>query len=64
MSVDEIGQLWRRYKQAPGQVDRVWITDVDGDIVVFHATVWGEAPESALDRLSDIVETVEFLPRT
>ncbi len=52
-----------RYLQAPGQVDRIWIVDVNGDILVFHATVWAGTPKSTLEDLTHVVESVQFVPR-
>ena len=53
-----------RYLQEPGQVDRIWIVDVEDDTIVFHATAWAGAEKTALEQLTDMVESVDFVPRT
>jgi hypothetical protein len=49
-----------RYMQEPDQVDRYWIIDVDGDVMVFHATVGAGVPKSRFDQLTEMVESAEF----
>src|SRR5262249_43538518 len=50
-----------RYQQAPGQVDWLWILDVDGQRLVVDATYLADA--SAYDRseLDPVVRSIRFL---
>jgi hypothetical protein len=57
------GKGWAstRYQQAPGQVDRLWILDVDGARLVIDAFLMPDAPESAVDELESVVNSIRFL---
>jgi hypothetical protein len=50
-----------RYMEGPGEFDKLWILNVDGDVVVLTVTAEADDPTSALDRLADIVESAEFI---
>ena len=52
-----------RYLQEPGQIDRIWIVDVDGDTLVLNATIWSAAKRDTLQRLTAMVESVDFVAR-
>jgi hypothetical protein len=47
-----------------GEFDRLWILDVDGEVVVLTVTAGAGVPQVALDRLARTVETAVFVPRT
>jgi hypothetical protein len=49
-----------RYQQAPGQVDRLWILDVDGFRLVIDAFIMPGAPQLDIDDLLAAVESVQF----
>ena len=49
---------------APGDFDRLWILDVAGDVVVLTVTAEAGVSQAALDRLTGMVESVEFVPRS
>jgi hypothetical protein len=49
-----------RYQQLPGQVDRVWILDVDGDRLVIDAFYLPATPEVDRRAIDDIVASIEF----
>jgi hypothetical protein len=53
-----------RHMGAAGEFDRLWILDVGGDVLVLTVTADTGVPKSALDRLTKLVETVEFVPRS
>ena len=53
-----------RYMGGPGEFDRLWILDVAGDVVVLTVTADASVPQTALDRLTRMVEAVEFVPRS
>jgi hypothetical protein len=53
-----------RLPHSPGQVDDLWILDVDGERIVidaFYVYVPG-APDALREELTQIVESIEFLP--
>jgi hypothetical protein len=52
-----------RHMQEPGQVDRLWILDVEGEVVVLQATAVPGVSDADRDRLSDMVESAEFVAR-
>ena len=49
-----------RYQQVPGQVDRLWILDVDGQPVVIDASYAPDAPVAVREELAAIVGTLRF----
>ena len=53
-----------RHMGAAGEFDRLWILDVGGDVLVLTVTADTGVPKSALDRLAELVESVEFVPRS
>ena len=49
-----------RYHQFPGQIDELWIVDVNGEVAVIDAT-WGDAtPAKALTELRAILDSMTF----
>lgn len=49
-----------RWQQFPGQIDEMWILDVDGTVAVVDAS-WGPAtPDDALAELRSIMESMSF----
>lgn len=53
-----------RHFGGPGEFDRLWILDVAGDVVVLTVTADAGVPKTALDRLTRMVNSVEFAPRS
>jgi len=51
-----------RWQQAPGQVDMLWILDVDGQRVVFDASRSGNLDPQAEAELKDMVTSTTFAP--
>ena len=49
--------------QEPGQVDRLWILDVDGNTVVLHATAVPAVTREWRQRQTTMVESVGFVVR-
>lgn len=49
-----------RYQQMAGQVDRLWILDVDGEVIVVDATHGPDATPEQIAELEAIVATVRF----
>jgi hypothetical protein len=47
-----------RYHQGNGQIDHLWILDVNGDRLVVDATYFPSTPETVRDQLWDIVDSV------
>jgi hypothetical protein len=50
-----------RYMEAPGQLDRNWILDVEGDVVVLQITASPGVPRAAREQLTGMVESVDFI---
>jgi hypothetical protein len=50
-----------RYQQAPGQIDRLWILDVEGERLVVDASYVPGATEQDLNELADVVESIRFV---
>ena len=50
-----------RHMESAGVVDRLWIVDVDGQVVVIDTTASPDVPRRAFDRMSEIVKSVEFV---
>jgi hypothetical protein len=53
-------QAGERYQQVAGQVDRLWILDVQGQTVVVDATYSPDTSEADRDELGQIVESLLF----
>lgn len=52
-----------RHMGAPGEFDRLWLLDVQGEVVVLTVTAEADDPESSLAQLADMVESAEFIAR-
>jgi hypothetical protein len=49
-----------RNAQGPGQIDELWIVDVDGVIVILDATYGPAAPADLVDEMRAMVESATF----
>jgi hypothetical protein len=49
-----------RHHQGPGQIDKLWILDVDGHLVVIDTAFYAGTPQEVIDELDAIVETATF----
>lgn len=49
-----------RWHQGPGQIDELWILDVDGVLVVIDTAHYAGTPTADLDELRAIVESATF----
>jgi len=49
-----------RYQQGPGQLDRVWIIDVDGSRLVIDAFSMPYATSDEIEDLGEVVESIRF----
>ncbi len=54
------GQASALYHQAAGQVDRLWIVDVDGARLVIDGTSMPRATSEEIGELHDVVESIRF----
>lgn len=52
-----------RHLDCPGDFDRLWILDVEGSVVVLTVAAGPETPKSALVRLTNMVQSAEFVAR-
>jgi hypothetical protein len=50
-----------RYHQGPGQVDRLWILDVDGRRLVIDAFSMPTATDEEVEEMLHVVESIQFL---
>jgi hypothetical protein len=55
-----VGADAARYHQGPGQIDELWIVDVDGELVVIDAAYYEGTPQAVVDELRAIVESITF----
>jgi hypothetical protein len=51
--------LWQ---QGPGQIDEIWIVDVDGRIALLAAGYYADTPPHAVDELHAILDSIRFEP--
>ncbi len=49
-----------RYHQGPGQIDKLWILEVDGELVVIDAGYYEGTPQAVVDEMDAIVESMTF----
>jgi len=49
-----------RYSQDPGQIDELWILDVDGELVVIDTAYYEGTPAEVVDEMRAIVESTTF----
>jgi hypothetical protein len=49
-----------RYHQGPGQIDELWIVDVDGEVMVIDAMYGDETPAEHVAELRAIVDSMTF----
>lgn len=50
-----------RYQQEAGQIDRLWILDVDGQTLVVEATHSADTPAADLQELEQVVASLRFV---
>lgn len=56
------GGVGERWQQMAGQVDRLWILDVDGQRLVVDASHSPDATQAQLDEQDQIVQSISFVP--
>jgi hypothetical protein len=49
-----------RYHQSPGQIDEIWIVDVDGRVVLIDAGYYDGTPAEDVAEMRAIVESIDF----
>ena len=49
-----------RYHQGPGQIDKLWILDVDSELAVMDIAYYEGTPRAVIDELEAIVESTTF----
>jgi hypothetical protein len=49
-----------RYQQGPGQIDKLWVLDVGGELVVIDAAYYEGTPQTIIDELEAIAESATF----
>ncbi len=49
-----------RYHQDPGQIDKLWILDVEGKLVVIDIEYYAGTPQEVVDELEAIVNSITF----
>ena len=56
------GGIGERWQQMAGQVDKLWILDVDGQRLVVDASHSPDATQAQLDEQDQIVQSISFVP--
>ena len=51
-----------RYHQDPGQIDELWILDVEGELVVVDAAYYEGTPDAVVEEMRAIVESMTLTP--
>lgn len=51
--------LWR-YSQGPGQIEELWIVDVDGTLVVMDGVYYADSVQDAVDEMRAILASATF----
>ena len=51
-----------RYHQDPGQIDKLWIVDVDGQPAILDIAWYDGTPQAVVDEMEAIVESITFGP--
>lgn len=60
-SLSEVGsEMCHRYHQFPGQIDELWILDVDGEPMVIDASYGDATPAEAVTELRAILDSMTF----
>ena len=54
------GEIPARYHQGPGQIDEMWIIDVDGKIALMDGAYFAGTPQRAVDELHAILNSATF----
>jgi hypothetical protein len=49
-----------RYQQGPGQIDKLWILEVDGQLAVIDIAYYERTPQAVIDELEAIAESTSF----
>ena len=49
-----------RYHQDPGQIDKLWIVDVDGELAVIDIAYYEGTPQEVVDEMEAIVASITF----
>ncbi len=51
-----------RYYQGPGQIEEVWILDVDGDRILVRASYFPERSAEARAEQEQVIESIDIQP--
>jgi hypothetical protein len=54
------GDELARYHQGPGQIDELWVVDVNGAIAIIDATYRTDTPAELVDEMQAIAESITF----
>jgi hypothetical protein len=60
VSWKSMGWNSERYQQGPGQIDRLWILDVNGVRLVIDAFHWPSTSSEQLEELQAVVDSIRF----
>jgi hypothetical protein len=53
--------MGNRYQQVPGQVDRLWVLDVNGQRLVIDGTYSADTVQADRDELESVVASIRFI---
>ncbi|MEX0626034.1 MAG: hypothetical protein WD402_05780, partial [Chloroflexota bacterium] len=60
IEVSDSGDEAPRFHQGPGQIDEVWVVDVDGTLVFFDAGYFADTPAEDVEEMRAMVESATF----
>ena len=60
LEVSSSGDEAPRFHQGPGQIDEVWVVDVDGTLVFFDAGYFPDTPAEDVEEMRAMVESATF----
>lgn len=49
-----------RYAQDPGQIDKLWVLDVDGQPAIVDIAYYDGTPQAVIDEMEAMVESIDF----
>ena len=56
----EVGTDGVHFHQGPGQIDEVWVVDVEGTLVFFDAGYFADTPAEDVEEMRAMVESATF----
>ena len=51
-----------RYYYEPGQIETLWVLDIDGTVVVINASLWPESSAADRAEFADVLDSIRIDP--